>query len=155
MRLAQLSSQSQNPGPSGADCRPLHSAAASYLHTDTWPHGQPYHRGAYVHIHPTGDRHGHADRYGHVTPTDTPSPTITPTISPTFTPTPVLGRMIGNVFVRAAPDPTIAHSGKVIRLGDIVVVVERREPWVHIRFPVDGPPTLEGWIPSRWVVAFP
>jgi len=91
------------------------------------------------------------------TPTSMPTatPTATPTTrpGPTLTPTPRLGVMIGNVYVRALPDPAAPTTGDVASLGHTVRILERREPWVHIAFPATGDPELVGWIPARWVRA--
>ena len=86
-------------------------------------------------------------------PTDTATPTVRPSPTSTATPTPRprLGIMIGNVYARNLPDPASPHTGKVVFLGDIVHILERRDPWIRIAFPATGEPEITGWIPSRWV----
>ena len=88
-----------------------------------------------------------------LSPTSTATPTVRPNPTPTTTPTPQprLGVMIGNVYVREAPDPATPHAGKVLFLGNTVRILERRDPWVRIAFPAEGESEFEGWIPARWV----
>ncbi|MBX7234568.1 MAG: hypothetical protein K1X65_09310 [Caldilineales bacterium] len=103
------------------------------------------------------------------TPTATPTPTASPTTTPTPTPTPtpsptiaatttaaiVLGRMVGNVYLRRIPDPDERPSQRVAFLGQIVRIIERRPPWVHIAYPPTGPADYDGWVPARWVAILP
>ena len=86
-------------------------------------------------------------------PTDTATPTVRPSPTPTVTPTPqpMIGIMIGNVYMRDLPDPASPQTGKVAFLGDTVRILERRDPWIRIAFPAAGEPDVVGWIPSRWV----
>ncbi len=87
--------------------------------------------------------------------TATPIPTFTPTPTITFTPTPVLGLMAGNVYVRLEPDLTAPRTSQVLRLGAVVRVIERRSPWLRVVYPSTGEPTIDGWIPARWVLIAP
>ena len=87
------------------------------------------------------------------TSTPTPEPTATPTRTPTTssTPAPLLGLMIGSVWMRNTPDPTFPLTNKAVLLGDTVRIVERQDPWIHVIFPATGEPEIDGWIPARWV----
>lgn len=89
------------------------------------------------------------------TGTATPLPTMTPTPADTLTPTPVLGLMAGNVYLRAEPDLTTPRTNQVLRFGAVVRVIERRPPWLRVAYPATGEPTLDGWIPARWVLIAP
>ncbi len=89
------------------------------------------------------------------TATPTPEPTFTPTSTPTSTPTvtppPLLGQMLGNVYIRTAPDPNTGLTNQALIVGSTVRILERRDPWVHVVFPAEGDPTIDGWLPLRWV----
>lgn len=95
------------------------------------------------------------------TPTATPTATATPTPSPTPrptatpSPTPDTAVLLGNVFIRPAPSADAPLSGIAVRRGDTVRIVERRDPWVHIHFPVSGPIEIDGWNPLRWLSPAP
>lgn len=93
------------------------------------------------------------------TPTPSPTPTLTPTgtntpeptATATVTPAPLLGQMLGNVYIRTAPDPNTGLTNQALLVGSTVRVLERRDPWVHVVFPAEGNPTIDGWLPLRWV----
>ena len=85
------------------------------------------------------------------TGTNTPEPTATATV----TPAPLLGQMLGNVYIRTAPDPNTGLTNQALLVGSTVRVLERRDPWVHVAFPAEGNPTIDGWLPLRWVRFLP
>jgi len=91
------------------------------------------------------------------TPTLTPTETSTPepTATATVTPAPLLGQMLGNVYIRSAPDPNTGLTNQALLVGSTVRVLERRDPWVHVAFPAEGNPTIDGWLPLRWVRMLP
>lgn len=86
-----------------------------------------------------------------VTPSPSPTTTPSPTVTPSPAPTPDTALMLGNVFIRAEPNPAAPLSGVAMRRGDVVRVVERRDPWAHVQFPASGPVASDGWIPIRWL----
>lgn len=85
--------------------------------------------------------------------TFTPSPTPTPSATPL--PTPIVGRMVGNVYVRRVPDADAPPTRRIALAGATVRIIERRPPWVHIAYPATGQPAYDGWIPARWVAIPP
>lgn len=91
------------------------------------------------------------------TPTLTPTGTSTPepTSTATVTPAPLLGQMLGNVYIRTAPDPNTGLTNQALLVGNTVRILERRDPWVHVAFPAEGNPTIDGWLPLRWVRVLP
>jgi hypothetical protein len=88
-------------------------------------------------------------------PTPTPSSTPSPTIVATATTTLVLGRRVGNVYLRRIPAADERPSRRVAFVGQIVRIIERRPPWVHIAYPPAGPTDYDGWVPARWVAIPP
>ena len=91
------------------------------------------------------------------TPTSTPTatPTSTPTATPTSTPTPTPSRftgvMIGNVWLRDAPNG--ARTGLVAPLGAPVEILAQYDDWYRVRALVSAEPGAEvvGWVPAQWV----
>ncbi len=83
------------------------------------------------------------------TATATPTATAMPTVTPT--PSPYSGVMIGNVFLRDAPDG--ARSGAVARLGDYVEILAQYGDWYRVRVKSAQQADIEvaGWVQARWV----
>ena len=103
-------------------------------------------------------------------PTSTPFPSLTPTLLPTLTPTTItpaqtsnlvqtrtstslppsptpllLGILTGNLNVRSGPSIGSPSLG-VILAGEKVIVKDRQGIWYLVSWPVEGEPSLNGWI---------
>lgn len=86
-------------------------------------------------------------------PTMTALPTLTATLrpAPTATPMPVIGLMIGDVFVRDGPSMEARRTGVVLLQGQQVEIIGMTEDWYRVRYP-PGPDFITmGWVPRRWV----
>ncbi|MDD2695503.1 MAG: SH3 domain-containing protein [Anaerolineales bacterium] len=94
-------------------------------------------------------------------PSPTPSPkatvTYTPTAIPSATvtarPAPVVGVMIGNVWLRSAPSYDAARVGVILNTGDQVEILSRSGEWIYVRRISAGQIEVTGWLPARWIVA--
>jgi len=84
------------------------------------------------------------------TASPTPTPTATPTRTATPTPLPYHGVMIGNVFLRDAPNGV--NTGLVAPLGARVEVLAQYGTWYKVRVVLETEQNeVVGWLESRWV----
>jgi hypothetical protein len=89
-----------------------------------------------------------------VTATLTPVPTNTQTaVPPTATPLPV-GLLTGALNVRREPTVDSPAVG-VILAGESVLIREKQGDWYLIAWPVEGEPTLAGWILGNTYLELP
>jgi hypothetical protein len=88
--------------------------------------------------------------------TFTPSPTLQPTNTPTPQPTPYVqtGSLRGDLNLRSGPSTQFRSLG-VIKTGEQVIILEQRDFWLHVQWPLDGEPLLDGWLWSQYVILTP
>jgi hypothetical protein len=96
------------------------------------------------------------------TPTVTPSATASPTWTPTALPTPsqtltprptppVLGVILGDVWLHAGPSAESPRSGEVLTTGEQVELLALDSEWAQVRRITEGQDKISGWIPARWL----
>ncbi len=84
------------------------------------------------------------------TASPTPTPTATPTATATPTPLPYHGVMVGNVFLRDAPNGI--NTGLVAPLGSRVEILAQYGTWYKVRVVLETEQNeIVGWLESRWV----
>ncbi len=85
------------------------------------------------------------------TPTSTPTNTPTPTSTPTPTPSPYTGVIVGNVYLRNAPNGK--NAGMIVPLGSSVEILAQYDNWYKVHALLPGEPEVEvtGWVPARWI----
>lgn len=79
------------------------------------------------------------------TPTPTPPPTHTRAPQPSLTPTALIGKLTGNLYIRAEPSAESRALG-TITVGEEVIVIDQHDHWYHVIWPARGEPLLKGWI---------
>jgi len=85
------------------------------------------------------------------TATPTPTPTPTATFTPTPTPGPILGVMLGDVWVRQEPSLASPRLGLTLAAGQQVQVLAVLGDWYSIRWAPQTEAVVTGWVPARWV----
>lgn len=94
------------------------------------------------------------------TPTATHSPTPAPTFTPTYTPlpsatwtaapAPILGVILGNVWMHSGPSADAPRLGVILTLGERVELLAVSGNWVWVRRAAADQNVVDGWIPTRW-----
>ena len=77
--------------------------------------------------------------------TPTPLPTNTQAPQPSLTPTALIGKLTGNLYIRAEPSADSQALG-TITAGEEVTVIDQHDHWFHVIWPARGEPLLKGWI---------
>ncbi len=86
------------------------------------------------------------------TPTLTPTPTSTNTPTPTPTDLPYTGVMVGNTYLREAPDGD--STGFVAPLGAPIEVLAQYGDWYKVRVTLPGERReieIVGWVSGQWI----
>lgn len=90
-----------------------------------------------------------------VTPTPTPPATATPTLRPTAQPTPtlvpVMGVVLGNVWVHHEPTLQGPNMGVTLLEGEAVEILAQYGDWYWVRRVSAGQSEVIGWVLANWV----
>lgn len=93
-----------------------------------------------------------------VTPSATALSTSTATLQPTATqvftllpPTPMIGVIVGNVWIHIEPSSGSTRLGQVLTVGEQVELLALDGEWARVRKLVSGQDDVTGWIPIRWL----
>lgn len=92
-----------------------------------------------------------------LSPTPTVPPSPTPTLTPTpaatasATPTPVIGLMLGNVWIRTEPAAASPRLGLILEQGQSVEILAVFGDWCQVRWAPQAQVEVVGWVPVKWV----